>query len=50
MLSKKLQDALNEQIKSELYSAYVYLSMSAHLAAANLPGSALAPGRVPASP
>lgn len=40
MLSKKLQDALNEQIKSELYSAYVYLSMSAHLAASNLPGSA----------
>ncbi len=40
MLSKKLQDALNEQIKSELYSAYVYLSMSAHLAASHLPGCA----------
>lgn len=40
MLSKKLQDALNEHIKNEFYSAYVYLSMSAHLAALHLPGLA----------
>ena len=35
-----MQDALNEQIKNELYSAYLYLSMSAHFEAANLPGFA----------
>jgi len=40
MLSKTLQDALNEQIKNELYSAYVYLSMSAHFEAQNLRGFA----------
>jgi len=40
MLSKTMQDAVNEQIKNELYSAYLYLSMSAHCEAANLPGSA----------
>ena len=40
MLSKKLQDAMNEQIKNELYSAYLYLSMSAYCEAANLPGFA----------
>jgi ferritin len=40
MLSKKLQDAIDDQIKNEFYSAYVYLSMSAHLAAAHLPGFA----------
>lgn len=40
MLSKTLQDALNEQIKNELYSAYVYLSMSAHFEAVNLRGFA----------
>jgi len=27
MLNQKIQDALNEQIKNELYSAYLYLSM-----------------------
>jgi ferritin len=40
MLSKTLQDAMNEQIKNELYSAYLYLSMSAYCEAANLPGFA----------
>jgi ferritin len=40
MLSKKIQDALNEQITNEVYSAYVYLAMSAHLTGANLPGFA----------
>lgn len=40
MLSKTLQDAMNEQIKNELYSAYLYLSMSAYCEAANHPGFA----------
>ncbi|MDP2883919.1 MAG: ferritin [Ignavibacteria bacterium] len=40
MLSKKLQDALNQQINHELYSSYLYLAMSAHFEAANLPGFA----------
>lgn len=40
MLGKRLQDALNEQITNELYSAYVYLAMAAHLTGANLRGCA----------
>jgi ferritin len=40
MFSKKLQDAMNEQIKNELYSGYLYLAMSAHFEASNLPGFA----------
>jgi len=40
MIKKNLQDALNEQINKELYSGYLYLGMSAHLAEANLPGFA----------
>jgi ferritin len=40
MLSKKMQAALNEQINAELYSAYLYLAMSAHSEATNLPGIA----------
>jgi ferritin len=40
MFSKKLQDAMNEQIKKELYSGYLYLAMSAHFEASNLPGFA----------
>lgn len=40
MLSKKVQKALNEQINAELYSAYLYLSMSNQLASKNLPGMA----------
>jgi ferritin len=40
MLSKKLQDVLNEQIKNELYSGYLYLAMSAYFEANNLPGFA----------
>ncbi len=40
MLSKVMQDGINEQIKDELYSAYLYLSMSAHFEAANLSGFA----------
>lgn len=30
MLSKKMEKALNEQINKEMYSAYLYMSMSAH--------------------
>ena len=40
MLNSTVQNAINEQIKNELYSAYLYLSMSAHFEAANLPGIA----------
>jgi ferritin len=40
MLSDKLQNAMNNQITHELYSAYLYLSMSAHFQAGNLPGMA----------
>jgi len=40
MLSQKMQDVINEQIKNELHSAYIYLSMSAYFEDANLPGGA----------
>jgi ferritin len=40
MLSNALQKALNEQIKNELYSSYLYLAMSAHFEAASYPGFA----------
>ena len=40
MLSKKMQDALNKQINAELYSGYLYLSMSAYYHSINLPGFA----------
>ncbi len=40
MLGKVMQDAINEQIKNELYSGYMYLSMSAYLESENLPGMA----------
>jgi ferritin len=40
MLGKKLQGAINEQIKNELYSGYLYLAMSAYFQAGNLPGFA----------
>jgi len=40
MLGPEIQDAMNEQIKSELYSAYQYLSMAAYCESANLPGFA----------
>ena len=35
-----VQDAFNEQIKSELFSGYLYLAMSAHLDHENMPGFA----------
>ena len=40
MLSEKLQTMLNEQIKNELYSGYLYLAMSAYCETENLPGCA----------
>ena len=40
MLSKKLHDALNEQINAELWSAYLYLSMSMDAEAKGLKGVA----------
>jgi ferritin len=40
MISKKLFDAMNEQIKNELESAYIYLSMAAYFHARNLDGMA----------
>jgi ferritin len=40
MISKKIQDAINNQINAELYSAYLYLSMSAYFQDINLPGFA----------
>src|SRR5262245_13855540 len=40
MISQPVLDKLNEQITHEFYSAYFYLSMSAHCELANLPGFA----------
>jgi ferritin len=40
MLNKTVQDAINNQIKQEFYSAYLYLSMSAYCETINLPGFA----------
>lgn len=40
MISRTMQDALNEQINKELFSSYLYLSMAAYFADKNLPGFA----------
>ncbi len=40
MISKTIEAALNEQIKHELYSSYLYLSMSAWAEASNYAGAA----------
>ena len=40
MISQNLQNAINEQIKYELYSAYMYLAMSADCSDRNLTGFA----------
>lgn len=40
MLNSKVQDAINEQINAELYSAYLYLSMAQYFEAEGLPGFA----------
>jgi len=38
MLKQSVQDAINEQIKNEFYSAYIYLSVSAYFDTINLMG------------
>jgi ferritin len=40
MLSKKIEEALNDQINAEIYSSYLYLSMSAYFASKSLNGFA----------
>lgn len=40
MLSQKLQDAFNKQINAELFSSYLYLSMSAYFDHLDLKGMA----------
>lgn len=40
MINSNVQEAINQQIKNELYSAYLYLAMSAYFEATNLPGFA----------
>ena len=40
MLSKTIQDAINDQINKELYSSYLYLSMATYYAESNLSGFA----------
>ncbi len=40
MISKTIQDGINEQIRNEIQSAYLYLAMSAHCEAVNFAGSA----------
>lgn len=40
MLNNKIQDALNEQINAEMWSAYLYLSMSMNFEAEGRPGIA----------
>ena len=39
-ISEKMQDALNDQVAAEFYSAYLYLAMSAWLHSADMPGAA----------
>jgi ferritin len=40
VISKSVQEAINEQIKNELYSGYMYLAMAAYCEASNFPGAA----------
>lgn len=40
MLGQTVQDAMNEQLKNELFSAYAYLSGSAYFESMTLPGFA----------
>jgi ferritin len=40
MISQKMQDALNEQVNAELYSAYMYLSMATYFGSNSLNGFA----------
>ena len=38
MISRRLEEELNKQLNAEMYSAYLYLSMSAYLSKENLNG------------
>ena len=40
MLPQRIQEAFNRHLNAELYSAYLYLSMSAHFESASLEGMA----------
>ena len=40
MIAKKMENALNKQINEKIYSAYLYLSMSAYFLSLNLDGFA----------
>ncbi len=40
MISKKMEEALNEQVNAEMYSAYLYLSMESFFKSLNLSGFA----------
>ena len=40
MIKEKIQEAINEQINKELYSSYLYMSMSAYFESINLSGFA----------
>jgi|SRR3989344_2706490 len=40
MIKEKMQNALNNHVNAELYSAYIYLSMSAYFESINLRGFA----------
>jgi ferritin len=40
MINPRIEEAINNQINAELYSAYLYLSMAAYFEDANLPGFA----------
>lgn len=40
MLNPKIEKALNDQVNAEMYSSYLYLSMSAYMSGINLMGGA----------
>ena len=40
MITKRLEEAINAQINAEMWSAYLYLSMSAYCQDAGFPGIA----------
>ena len=40
MISKSIQDAINDQINKELFSSYFYLAMSTYYAESNFAGFA----------
>jgi len=40
MISKKMEEALNEQVNAEMYSAYLYLSMESYFKSKNMNGFA----------